>query len=275
VFDGRNWTNPWPTPFSNVDIPISVYSVPKAWWGKTGADAHWTLYRLTGETRPLTLVTPTLYDTHCVSNIGLRTDYKADEPAPPRSVHHHPKDGLAIGGAAAVEPIEALDAKALNLSWLVTRIGGAADPPVDQQVSRLRNAGADRWARAYDNWRTVPWTLEVLCESRGFDVFSKIHYFEAFRRLPPPGSSPPADACGGVVFVQGFRVGDGSLKVSVRLSDCDEAELEFMLPLGAIRVGPKLYWAVQMSGLGRERYAIIEIGQSSFREVLGVAGGGC
>src|SRR5690349_24999088 len=36
VFDGKNWSAPWPADLNVNDQPTPVADIPRAWWGKPG-----------------------------------------------------------------------------------------------------------------------------------------------------------------------------------------------------------------------------------------------
>src|SRR5689334_10017948 len=44
VFDGKEWSEPWPTVLRSVDLPIDIANVPQKWWGKTGPIVEMTAW---------------------------------------------------------------------------------------------------------------------------------------------------------------------------------------------------------------------------------------
>ena len=82
TFDGKSWSIRWPRPSLDVSIPINLTSVPSGWWGKPGPRDTWQAW--TGsDPKTLRVRQPDGIDVHCTRQIGLRTDYRPDQPAPP------------------------------------------------------------------------------------------------------------------------------------------------------------------------------------------------
>ena len=277
-YDGRNWRNDWPTPFSEVDVPISLPNVPKRWWGKVPAASEWVFWETGGTPRPVKIAAPLLYDAHCVSNIGLKTDYRATQPVPPPIIHHHPKDGLVVTGGVRIEPIEVLRdhmpewKEALN--WL--------GPHVDAIEKRSETSWTWPGAGSSFNSRRraeIPFVLEVLCRTPGLTPGSYVYYFEALRRYPiPPQRSSMAREF--TAFSRGYvlpgrppdrTVDSAELEGSILM----QPDFDYMYPLGAIRVGAKLFWVAQWSGRGRERYTVTQMDAKKVKTVVNTAGGGC
>lgn len=44
--DGKRWSNAWPGPRLDLQVPITLSSVPKAWWGPAKPAADCATYRL-------------------------------------------------------------------------------------------------------------------------------------------------------------------------------------------------------------------------------------
>ena len=184
-YDGRRWQNRWPTPFTRTDVPISLSSVPKDWWGKVPAGTGWTLYPSAGDPRPVRITAPHLFSTHCVANVGLQTDYRSSQALPLPFVHHHPKDGLVVAGDLQIEPIEALRTDMPAWDALLDQVTQHAD------AIEARAEGDWSWqgARAFFNRKTrvgIPVSVEVICRTPGITPGTFVHYFEAVRRYAVP-----------------------------------------------------------------------------------------
>ena len=65
-----------------------------------------------------------------------------------------------------------------------------------------------------------------------------------------------------------------SLLTGVDLLNCDRAGASYMLPLGVVRIGGRLFWLAQFSGWDHERFAVVEIKAKTVGAVLSVWGGG-
>ena len=286
TFSGGTWLNRWPTPLAAVDVPISLPSVPKAWWGKEGSATAWTMWRRDASTIPVRLLRPVVFDSHCVLGIGLKTDYQSVDPVPPRSVHHHPKDGLVVSGPMPIEPIESLTVR--NIEWVTTipiiaeaiqaarkdRARVSIDPALIAGASSILSALAARSAATSDAWRDAPISLEVLCRTMGQKRAAPVFYFEAEQtfdfRLGKDASTTTL-----VALSQGFIFETGKAVAGVTVTTSSRGAAEYALPLGALRVGDDLYWAVQWSATGQERYTILRIDPRAATFVISAPGGGC
>ena len=100
---------------------------------------------------------------------------------------------------------------------------------------------------------------------------------EAGRRYRVLGR--PANACEAAAFGAGWFARDGAdiraLETVVDLLECNRAGASYMLPLGAMRVGGRLYWLAQFSGWNHERYVVIEVKRQSVEAVVNAWGGSC
>jgi len=286
VHDGRKWSSSWPTPGFRLEAPITLASIPPRWWGPVAPTTTWIAWPTGGQPRAVHVTGPVVFSAHCLSNVGLKTDYVASEPIPPPGQHHHPKDGLATTGDLAVEPIEVLDEGAPEWDKTLDIIGTAIEK------AESKAATADRWEQVY-GWRgkraKTPLKLEVLCRSRSAGQSTAVYYLEAVREFEPPrgfwfGASLPEGfavrkGCGLNIFSQGFFIVDGKelvfQNVVSTFTDCDRGSVDYALPLGTLRVNDKVHWIMHWSGRGRERYSITEIGDRSVKSVIYVQGGGC
>ncbi|MBW8868446.1 MAG: hypothetical protein JF610_14160, partial [Acidobacteria bacterium] len=118
VFDGKRWSAPWAPPDRDLAVPIDLRAVPRRWWGVGAPLDVWTLNLARG-TQTARVVQPDWVDVHCARYIGLRTDYQAAAPVPPRSEQPYPKDGLAISPPHDVEPVEIVAPDANELRTLL------------------------------------------------------------------------------------------------------------------------------------------------------------
>jgi hypothetical protein len=271
AFNGKRWSSPWPLPAVDLTVPIGLQAVPSKWWGpaKKPLD-NWQALLVPAAEAPRTLnvVQPDWVEAHCQRQIGLRTDYQPVAVVPPRTTQPYPKDGIAVSPARAVEPIEIV-------------------PPAGPDARRITPALVDAFNRAervvegrfghtvkrYAREGIVP-TVEALY---AFGDQPRIYYIEAARPYRQLGQ--PVDACGQVAFGTGWFVEEGehfrSLLTVVDLLNCDRAGASYMLPLGVVRIGSRLFWLAQFSGYDHERFAVLEVKAKTVDVVLSVWGGGC
>jgi hypothetical protein len=269
AYDGRRWSDHWPAPSADLTIPIDLRSMPSRWWGPTGALDTWTVYpgrAEGGAAQPLHVIQPDWVDTHCLRQIGLRTDYKPEQPPPPRTVQPYPKDGLAVAPAQPVEPIVWLSPLAPELDSLGDELLRAFN-----RAERGPAGHLDHPVPTYVRERIKP-SIEAVYV---LGDAPRLYYIEAVRQY----NSAFSHECQVMSFGTGWFLRQNgtvrSVAMAVDVLDCDRRGASYMLPLGAIRLGPRLFWLVQFSGWDHERYVVIEPTLKSVDAVLSRWGGGC
>jgi hypothetical protein len=287
AYDGKQWSASWPVPKYALEAPLRFADIPARWWGRVAPATTWTAWPTRGEPHAVHVSGPIVFIAHCLSNVGLRSDYLSPEPIPPLTQQHHPKDGVATTGDVTVEPVDVLDDTAPEWAAILAQVTPAVEKAEVKGAGDYVDVGRQSWqarrARA-------PLKLEVLCRTKDASKGASVYYFEAVRQFAPQPGIPPLFPqpgqrgpvrrdCAFVIFSQGFVVSDGKALVSASavstFAACDREAVEYGLPLGTITVGGRAHWIMHWSGYGREHYTIIEIGDKSFKKVLDVPGGGC
>ena len=273
VHDRGRWSAPWPAPGYRLEAPLTFEAIQRRWWGPISPATTWIAWPTGQDPRAVHVRAPVVIPAHCLSTVGLQTDYRSPEIVPPPTQHHHPKDGVATTGDQTIVPIEVLDVASPESA----RTLGLLMPAIEKGEARVWVGGA--WlpspvppggSRPGPRW-------EVLCRSKASPDGSDVYYFETVRELRSrPGAKPN---CNGAMITQGFVLlgtkGPEKSLIFATLTDCDRAEVDFGLPLGSLTVNGRHYWIMQFSGRGRERYAIVEVGGANPRFVVDVMGGGC
>jgi len=266
VFDGKSWSDRWPKPSLDLTVPTDVSSVPSRWWGATGPLDTWYAWIGASAPRPLKVVQPDWIDAHCVRQIGLHTDYRSEQLPPPPGEQPYPKDGLAIAPSRPVEPIVIVPPAGPEASSMAAELKDAFNraerqpaSKVDHPVRRERREDTDPKIEAIYAHGTEP----------------RVYYVEASREYQTMGFHD----CAVMSFGTGWFVRENgkfrSLAMAVDVLGCDRHGASYMLPLGVVRTGTRVFWLVQFSGWDRERYAVIEPKMKSVEAVLNVWGGGC
>ncbi len=263
TYTGRYWFNYWPTPEAQTDVPLSIDFVPKGDWPDKKPVLTWTAWPTTGESRAVNVVKPAWIPAHCMMNVGLQTDYKSKDPAPPIEVQPYPKDGLATDGNVRIEPVEILDEKSPDWKAALADLTPAVTKEEADQVERMR-----QWWEHPANATTRAKTalnLDVLCRTPGRTAGSVAYYFEGSKRYPNPNTTlrVAGKSCDIITFARGwvFKPANGQpgRAITASLTDCRMEGILYTLPLGAFRVKDDLLWAVQVSGWGYERYDVLEL----------------
>jgi hypothetical protein len=285
TFDGK-WKNKWPQPVAEAEVPITLGDVPKSWWPDGRVQREWTLWSPDGSSRRLTVTAPAWMRAQCVSNVGLRTDFKSEVILPDPETMPYPKAGLATSAGAEavkVEPVSVVDPSSEELKPLLKNL----DARFRAAEERADDEAAYRWTYL-DAFQKGPIVTEAV--HRGPDIVPGrfVYYFEMTRRhtkglatgwlLSEYGVEPPP--CDLVTFASGWaRLGQGRQDVSMEavVTDCNREEAVFQYPFGVIRVyGGRPLWIVQWSTWQAEWYSVVDFGNPlQPRALFETWGGGC
>jgi hypothetical protein len=271
AFDGKRWSSPWRPPSLEVTVPIDLRAVPSRWWGPTKPLDVWQarLLAATAPPRALRVVQPDWVDVHCVRQVGLRTDYVASADVPPRTVQPYPKDGLAVSPDHPVESIAVLPPEGPEAQALSSVLAEAFNSAERKIESYGEGHPIPRRAR-----EGVTPSIEAIY---AYGDHPRVYYVEAARPYRQLGTGP--GGCTAVAFGTGWFVRDGfqtrSLLTVVDLLGCNRTGASYMLPLGVVREGGRLFWLAQFSGWDHERFVVAEIKPKTVEAVMSVWGGGC
>ena len=277
-FDGRRWRNPWPVVGKNVEIPLRLPDIPPGWWPRNTPIEAWTAWPLQGVRAEVRSEAPVTVVAHCQLALGIRTSYKPAESPPPETEQPYPKDGLAASGDVVVERPVVIEASAAE--WT------AVQEEVQQKVTQLENRvlvhREKNWLRTISPGERAktPFTPEVIMK-----VSPRAFYFEGIKTYPPqaPTSLGPGrlvrSSCNRLTYAAGWVLvpesGKPKVQASADLTDCDREGMLYSLPLGVIRRGDVLFWVVQVSGWGYERYEVLEVRGDRLKSGIVVPGGWC
>jgi hypothetical protein len=271
AFDGKRWSNPWPPPALDLTVPVGLSAVPSRWWGpakKTLERWQALLVPSADAPRTLNVVQPDWVEAHCQRQIGLRTDYVPASIAPPRATHPYPKDGVAVSPPQAVEPIAIVPPLSADAQGLT--------PALHDAFNRAERVVEDRYGHSIKR-RAREGVVPTIEAVYAFGDQPRVYYVEATRPYRELGQ--PLGECAAMAFGTGWFVRDGgqvrSLLTVVDLLNCDRTGASYMLPLGVVRIGSRLFWLAQFSGWDHERFAVLEVKAKTVEAALSVWGGGC
>jgi hypothetical protein len=267
TFDGRRWSAHWPEPSDDLTVPITVDAIPKGWWGPTMPLADWQVWTSAGA-RAVHVVQPDWVDIFCSRQIGLRTDYKPRDVAPPRSVQPYPKDGLAVAPPRPVDVIDIVNPESAEARGLMPQLLSVFN---QAERARAKTDGNPVQRRAREG---IQPTIEAVY---AVGTTERLYYVESSRRYRLLGQS--VDDCEALAYGQGWFVRNATgvypIAMNVDLLTCDRAGATYMLPLGALRVRGRLFWLAQYSGVDGEFVVIFEVKPKGIEIALQVAGGSC
>jgi hypothetical protein len=267
AYNGKRWETSWPFPKLDLIVPVGVRAVPSGWWGPTSPLQTWEAWT-TGRSAPQPVEVTQLdwVDAHCLRQVGLRTTYRSEKAVPPPAEQPYPKDGLVVSPPQAVETIELLSPSAPEVRAFQIQLDEAfnkAERLVENQyghpIKQRAREGVSPEVEAVYSYGREP----------------RVYYVEATRKYKKLGRTD----CEAMAFGTGWFARDRgttrSLSTVVDLLRCDREGASYMLPLGVMRLGGKLFWLAQFSGWNSERYVVVEIGQKAIEAKINVLGGGC
>jgi hypothetical protein len=255
AFDGKRWTAPWPSDLRSLELPISIESVPIKWWGRGGAVSEMAVWADGVNRGTLHLKQPIMLRSMCAWRLGLVSDYRTPQSAPPPDVQPYPKDGLAVSGDQRVERIEVLSSTSPEWATAAVQLLDQFDKAEQVAIDGFRD-----WKHPIRRAqrRKVPVEVEAMYRAPMDQPGWVAYYVEAIKRYPP---GPDDGDCGLMTSAGGWMVvdqdGKRSTKLSARVTYCDRRGVTYMLPLGLIKVQARNYWAYQLSGYGHEGYGIL------------------
>lgn len=270
-FGSGGWINRWPAPGRRVDIPISVEDSPRGWWRDRRPIADWTAWPLGGESRPIRVTSLTNLVVECEPQVALKTDYRsANRPESPK-IQPYPKDGLATSGEVRIEAVRLLDVSSPEWTAIAGTVGAkltAAEPGAFKEA-QLKRPVPDAVRSG------TPFTLEVLYATPGVAPGTSVLYFEGIKRYPGKETVPRGLMTYAVGFAMlGFK-GSPDVLVSATLTDARRQGLVYTMPLGSFRMGDRLFWIVQRSAWGYERFDVVEIRGEEILTIFKTPGGVC
>jgi hypothetical protein len=273
AFDGKDWDVPWPDDLRWRELPIGLESVPRKWWGKAGPVEQMTAW-IDGVNRgAVRLARPTMVRLMCESRLALMSDYKSAQPAPLPGVQPFPKDGLVVSGSRRIEPIEALTPA--SSEWAATGVS------LLEPLAKAEDMAID----AFTAWKhpvrraerlTVPVELETMYRARMDETGWTAYYVEAIKKYAP---GPDDDDCGLITSASGWIIvgpdGKRTPKVTARVTYCDRRGVTYMLPFGLIKARGRTHWVYQLSGYGREGYAVVHPTPKVIMQEVHYSAGSC
>jgi len=129
--------------------------------------------------------------------------------------------------------------------------------------------------------RKKAFTLEVLFRSAGPRPETTRLYFEGVKRYGrgPSGRRSDMAAPQLLTYAVGYVLIDGQapprIVETVAISDDRREGLLYTIVLGSFRLGGALFWVVQRSGWGFERFDVLEMAETDVKTAFETLGGSC
>jgi hypothetical protein len=265
-YDGRNWQARWPADIRFHELPITLESIDREWWGRAEPPASMTLWADGKPRTEVKLVAPAMLSLTCGRRLGLSTNYVPAEVPPPPTEQPFPKDGLVVSGTQPIGAVETVPA------------GAPERKMVEQAISREFDKREDLASSQFTSWRhpvkkqdrrKIPIQVEALYRAPMDDEGWTAYYVEAVRKYEP---QPEDDGCGLVTSAGGWlRIGpEGKQEAELysQITYCDRYGQTYMLPLGLVKVRSGTYWVYQVAGYEREAYLIARPTRRTVERVL-------
>jgi hypothetical protein len=274
-FDG-GWSIPWPSAIRNLELPVTLDSVPKKWWGGE-LPASWTFWPIgSGEPTRVTPVAPVVIMAGRERRLGLRTTVTSSEPLPSPFELPFPKEGLAVAGDAKVEAIAIVSSKAAPWRDLSAALQADFADAEERAIRRVQSGAGWTHPVSREKRRTVVTELESWYTSTLAQPGFGVSYVEAVKKYAP---EPEDDGCGLETFISGWvftntRQPRPKTDLSAKITYCNREGVSYMLPLGLLRLKNRTHWVFQISSWEAEWYEVVEATPGRVRYVAEYNGGG-
>jgi hypothetical protein len=266
AYDGRRWQAPWPADTRLVELPISLDSIDREWWGRAEPPQSLTLWAAGKPRGELKLLAPSMIRLRCGTRLGVSTNYHPAEVPPPPMEQPYPKDGLVVSGTQAVGVIDTVPPDAPVRKAAAGKVAEAFDREEHRAAGQFM-----QWqhpVRRQDRSK-IPIAIEALYRAPTADDGWTAYYVEAVRRYEP---RPEDEGCGLLTSVRGWLregpKGERELELTAQISYCDRYGVTFMLPLGLLELPTGHYWVYQIAGYEREAYLIAKPTRRAVERVL-------
>jgi hypothetical protein len=272
AFNGRKWVTPWPMAQTGV-MPITIDDVDKDWWGVGARPERLTAWWNGAKGADVKFTALTQVRSLCSARLGLRTDYKSRELAPPRMKQPYPKDGLLVSSDVPVGKIDIVERASPDAQRMPTLI--------TEEFNKMEK----RAIRSFGGWEhpipeqtrnRTPITVEAVYRAPSDEAGWTTYFVESSRQYP---ARLRDGGCGLTTTGQGWvHLGPGGrvkMELVSRVTFCDRKGVGFMLPFGTVRAGGKTYWIYQYSGYDDEFYSVVRPEPGDIKVVVGYHAGSC
>lgn len=255
AYDGTRWKSPWPESRA-VEMPISIDNVDKDWWGIGHRPERMNLWSNGAKTGEVALTQLAMIKSLCSTRLGLKTDYKPRELAPPRLKAPYPKDGLLVAGNVAVEKIDVVEPGSAEWNRALILI--------TDKFNKVETAAARSfmaWRHPFDERqrRAQPIKLEAIYRAPDEKAGWTTYFVEAVREYPARSIDRGCGiATAGHAWIHLGPKDEVKLEVSAQVTYCDRKGVVYMLPFGFIRNAGRNAWVFQLSGFEGEAYRVVD-----------------
>lgn len=274
-YDG-DWELSWPTSVRDMELPVTLDSVPKKWWGREMPQA-WTLWPADGSAPvKLSASAPIAIMVGVEKRLGLRTGFVSSEAVPMPFTIPYPKEGLALSGDIKVTKIPTVSK--LVTAWRDFPASLKDDIDTAEERALDKTRASSRWVHPIPETqrKATMAELEAWYSSSLVQPGFGVSYIEAVKKYPPGEED---EGCGLETFISGWiytnnRQARPKTNLTARITYCDRNGVSYMLPLGLMTVNNRTHWVFQMSSWETEWYSVVEATPGRVRYVAEYFGGG-
>lgn len=272
-YDGRRFRATWPRDLRLVELPISIESIDRGWWGNVPPPQSMTLWADGKAAGELKLVSTAFVQFRCDRRIGLRTNYHPAVLPPPPTEQPFPKDGLLVTGSQRIDTVETVAKDSPEVLEAAEAIAHEFNDEENFAAGTFTNW---RHPLSRDQRRKVPIEVEALYKAPMDEPGWTAYYVEAVRRYEP---RPEDEGCGLLTSARGWLrkgpKGRREVTLGAQITYCDRHGVSFMLPLGLIKLPSGTHWIYQLAGYYSESYLIAKPKPGEAERILAYSAMAC
>jgi hypothetical protein len=249
-------------------IPDGLAEIPRTWWGRERPVTDWELIRPNGSRHRVRVNGVGAFQTHCLANVGLTTDFEGDVVVRPRT-SPAPYAGLTTTIPGLVEAVEEVPMEAPEfqaVSSLLPQVFADLESPV-------WSAAPQAYRPSLSGSLPAP-VLRALFRSSigdGRELFS----FHATRTLPA-FASPGSGIFEPMTVVNGWLTRSPGSALAVEhttaIADTiDQKVSRILKPFGQVEIGGRFLWLGTSNGYEWETYVVVALD----KVLLEANAGGC
>lgn len=272
AYTGKRWVSPWPQD-QRGEMPISLGDVDNDWWGIGARPERMSVWSNGQKSGEVSFTALSQVKALCSARLGLRTDYKPRELAPPRLKQPYPKDGLLVSGDVTVGRIEFVERNSTEWQRALTLIRDEFDKMEKRAIRSF-----DAWEHPFPEAarKKTPITMEAMYKVPSDAAGWTTYFVESVRQYP---ARLRDSGCGLATTGQGWvhlgPSGKTHVELASRVTYCDRKGVGFMLPFGTVRASGRTYWVYQYSGYDDEFYQVVRPEPDDVKVVAGYHAGSC
>jgi len=270
AFDGTTWTNAWPSAmdFRPPLAPDGLADIPRSWWGREGPVTEWELIRPNGIRQWIRVTGVAPFQTHCLANVGLTTDFQGDVVVPPHT-SPVPSAGLTTTRPGLLEAVEEVPIGAAEfqvVSALLPEVFAGLEKPAWSTVPKA-------WRPALLGSLPAP-VLRALYRSSIGDGLERFSFYAT--RTVPTFTSPGSGIFEPMTVINGWLARSRRSALAVEhataIVDSDDFKNSRILkPLAQVEIGGRHLWFGTSHGYEWETYVVVD----RDKLVLQANAGGC